>query len=117
MTAQHTPGPWECVHNSWEVSTVYSHGGHGVIAECPIDSGVCEETQYHLEAVKDANAEFIVRACNSHYELLEALKELVASIDRRWEGSTTRQRENAISPRTEDALEAARTLIAKARKP
>lgn len=24
-----------------------------------------------------ANAEFIVRACNSHYELLEALKELV----------------------------------------
>ena len=47
-------------------------------------------------------------------ELLEALKELVASIDRRWAGETARRRENAISPRMEDALDTARKAISRA---
>lgn len=55
----HTAGPWTYVHNSWEVSTVYSHDGHGVVAECPIDGGVDELTQDHLEAEKEANARLI----------------------------------------------------------
>ena len=36
--------------------------------------------------------------------LADVLAELVASIERRWEGETQRKRENAISPRTEEAL-------------
>ena len=50
-------------------------------------------------------------------DVLEILEELVASIDKRWEGESQRKRENAISPRTEDALERARAIIAKARNP
>lgn len=52
-------GPYSAVDNSWETSTVYSHDGHGIVAECPIDGGVCEQTQGHLEKVKEANAEAI----------------------------------------------------------
>lgn len=37
-----------------------------------------------------------------------ALRELLDAIDARWEGATKRQRENAISPRMEEAIEAAR---------
>lgn len=40
------------------------------------------------------------------------LAELVASIDKRWEHESDRKREAAISPRTEEALEAARALLA-----
>ena len=47
--------------------------------------------------------------------LLEALEELVASIERRWEGESDRKRANAISPRTEEALTAARAAIAAAK--
>lgn len=44
-------------------------------------------------------------------KLLEVLTELVASIERRWEGESDRKRANAVSPRTEEALEAAKELI------
>jgi hypothetical protein len=45
-------------------------------------------------------------------KLREVLTELVASIDKRWEHETQRKREAAISPRTEEALDAARALLA-----
>lgn len=47
-------------------------------------------------------------------ELYEALDELQASIEKRWQGESERKRANAISPRTEDALIAAREALAKA---
>lgn len=42
----------------------------------------------------------------------EALKELIAAIDARWEGESDRKRSNAISPRMEEALTAARKVLA-----
>lgn len=47
-------------------------------------------------------------------EMVEALAELANSIERRWEGETDRKRANSVSPRTEEALIAARALIARA---
>lgn len=38
-------------------------------------------------AVQEANAAFIVRACNSHYELLEALKAVVAVLQQEAPGT------------------------------
>lgn len=43
--------------------------------------------------------------------IVAAAAELLAAIDRRWEGETDRKRENAISPRQEDAMEALRKLL------
>lgn len=45
-------------------------------------------------------------------QLSAVLAELIASIDKRWEGETERKREAAVSPRTEDAMEAGRSLLA-----
>lgn len=40
-----------------------------------------EPKQRERDAAQEANAEFIVRACNSHYELLELLERVVAVSD------------------------------------
>lgn len=71
MSARHTPGPWSVIDNSWEVSTVYGPDGE-TVAECPINSIVTEDTQFEHEAVKEANARFIVHAVNCHDDLLAA---------------------------------------------
>lgn len=48
-----------------------------IVAETPFD---IKPWGYMLNTKEnEANAAFIVKACNSHYEILEALKELVAS--------------------------------------
>lgn len=39
------------------------------------DETVCNNEEYYPHAVREADAEFIVRACNSHRELLDALKQ------------------------------------------
>ncbi len=40
-----------------------------------------------------------------------ALAELVTAIERKWSGETERRRSNALSPRIEEALEAAKKLL------
>jgi len=55
-----------------------------------------------------------VAAGNDHAErwkLHKALTELVAAIDKRWADEPERKRANAISPRMEDALAAARAVL------
>lgn len=44
-------------------------------------------------------------------DLRLAAIELLAATERRWEGETQRKRENAISPRMEEAMEALRSAI------
>ncbi len=61
----HTLGPWKAIHepidgNKWGLHTIWS------------DTILVARTCFAPSS--EANAEFIVRACNSHDELLEALK-------------------------------------------
>lgn len=44
-------------------------------------------------------------------DVLEAAAELLAAIDRRWEGESERKRANAISPRMEDAISNLRAAL------
>lgn len=64
-TVGHTPGPWSCFqfskHHNWKVDT----GDE----DWYVDVG--------MTAHSEANAEFIVRACNSYDTMLEALNEAV----------------------------------------
>lgn len=48
---------------------------------------------------------------NREQKLEAALRELIAAIDRRWEGESQRKREAAVSPRMEEAIEAGRALL------
>jgi len=63
MTSKHTALPWE--EHDYYVS---DKDGNTIALT---DNGDPEKFEIH-----QANAEFIVRACNSHYDLLEALKTL-----------------------------------------
>jgi hypothetical protein len=102
--AQHTPGAWTVTDNSWEISTVYGPAGQ-VIAECPIDSTVLEETQDEFEAVKEANARLIAAAP----ELLKACSDWID-----WLKPDAPFREDAADYEAQ-MLDAMRAAIAKAR--
>lgn len=47
-----------------------------------------------------------------HQILAAAAKELLDAIDKRWEGESDRKRENAISPRQEEAMRVLREVLA-----
>ena len=68
-----TPLPW---HNGWE-STI-SHGSSD-FAEIPLPSGWIESAWVgsNATAESEANARYIVTACNAFPELLEALEEVL----------------------------------------
>lgn len=79
---KHTPLPWtiEKTDNRYPVgddrtpwNIEYKHDNSGLFNErvCTMTDGAKHEWQ--------DNAEFIVTACNSHYELLEALKAMLAA--------------------------------------
>ena len=60
------------------------------------ESVICEiDAKPYLVHVKEANAEFIVRACNSHEELLEACKQALSVYKK--ESYNTASLEQAIS--------------------
>ena len=66
---QHTKTPWES-HNG-EITTRQENGRSYRRIAAVQDYGLGS-----LPEVDEANAEFIVRACNSHGDLLAALKQL-----------------------------------------
>ncbi len=69
---KHTPLPWITAGRNGAGDHI--HGNDGEVAWCRTYVGIPSET------IK-ANAEFIVRACNSHYELLDAARRAEAMIE------------------------------------
>jgi len=61
-----TPRPWGSIHETDSYITITGPDGFGI----------AEVAVYDDQAVGKANAEFIVRACNSHADLLAALKRI-----------------------------------------
>lgn len=80
MKTTHTPGPWvaqpprghqHAIDRKREIVSPILGGGELVV--------VGEHTG--IDCLKEADAAFIVRACNSHYELLAALESAAESIE------------------------------------
>lgn len=70
MKTKHTTLPWKYVGNSWQYTTIYD-GNNKVVATMDLeDWDVTEDNQEELEKGQQKCAEFIVRACNSHDELV-----------------------------------------------
>ena len=73
---KHTPGPWK-------------REGYLIIVDrktrrrCAAIASICT-TATMIEKDWEANAEFIVRACNSHDDLLEACKALSEYVSGQW---------------------------------
>ena len=80
MKTQHTPVPW---HTSEGMSFyVFAHGS---LAE---QAGV-EHGPFVCNASTQANAEFIVRACNAHDDMLAALQ--LINVDKDGDGFVCRE--------------------------
>jgi len=79
MKTEHTPLPWSVGGNLPYVVAVTAPEYRGRIPETTICRGQHTGGQNwpYLDPMEyRANAAFIVKACNSHYELLEALKDI-----------------------------------------
>lgn len=79
MSNERTPGPWKATHI-----------GEGEFRkEIIIDTATCGQIAEVLDAGNGAaNAAFIVRACNSHDALLEALKAVMETFEREYQKLT-----------------------------
>ena len=80
-TPAHTPLPWESqpleTGDDAGVSIIGSDLGGLVCASLPWPSEIDSGDYSRVEA----NAAFIVRACNSHYQLVDALREAIDAIE------------------------------------
>ncbi len=101
-TQNHTPGPWR----------TWTDGGHISVIEVKNPLEICAVTLYK-DGRHNANADFIVRACNSHAELVEALERLQTATTKMLAGGYNRglaEMHNDIG----NAGEAARAALQKA---
>ena len=70
QTAKHTPGPWVCNDECLIYGQVSGDEPEApFVADCARE---CAAGQYTEQ--EKANAAFIVRACNAHRDMLEALE-------------------------------------------
>lgn len=70
--SKHTPGPWIGSYEPMGTPEIIARDGESI--------GVCWPGQVSMERA-EANRDFIVLACNTHYELLEACKETVRILE------------------------------------
>jgi len=86
----HTTTPWHVGLS--ECSGVYGGEQHWAIL-CPNANGIIADVEGGLGAKSKANAEFIVRACNNHEELLTAckmsLQDAKDALSGEWEPATS----------------------------
>jgi hypothetical protein len=81
MEAKHTPTPWSLAirdhHNYTEAgATIFGAGNEA--AGVPVIADLPPRT---VDGTHEANAKFIVRACNSHEQLVAALDSLLFTVD------------------------------------
>lgn len=103
MEVKHTTLPWITAGRNGAGDHI--HGNDGEVAWCRTYVGINSDTI-------TANAEFIVKACNSHYDLLEALKGAIGALEfsRDYHGDLGNE-EQAFA---QDKLDAALKAIEKA---
>lgn len=86
MTQGHTPGPWRLTAVKRNLDTKYYHVNSYAREDftpliCTVDFGAQKMSDKASKEINEANAAFIVKAVNSHYELLAIAKALVSNFD------------------------------------
>jgi len=96
MDLKHTPTPWE-------TSDAFGPAESGTCIKAAADDNMIAScTGYYGRATTIANAEFIVRACNSHDQLVAALWHAEAALSScydmtRWPADGTTDQDKALS--------------------
>lgn len=99
---KHTPLPWQNGKNGGGHTGIFNKRSNAIAV-----LGYGQDEEFFEYPKAEANAAFIVRACNNHYKLLEALDQLLDRLNEH--GSIDRIRE-------EGPIEDARNAIEEARK-
>ena len=103
---KHTPGELKVI---WKRCAYHVATNDIVVASCyPNDYQYNYVVRPKNEDECIANADFIVRACNAHYDLIEALEEAVFNVAKHGEAN--------LSPAPKMWLGKARAAIAKAKE-
>jgi len=76
MRNEHTPGKWKTTLTYSHIYVNEGEGHDGVICKMPSKDSVLQWACEPASTENSANACFIVKACNSHDELLAALQEI-----------------------------------------
>jgi queuine/archaeosine tRNA-ribosyltransferase len=84
MTQKHTHTPWTLGKGTVRIR----NAENVLVAECYTTGN---SIRYPIKEEREANAEFIVHACNAHAKLVEALKDIRKAIEptEEWNGSET----------------------------
>jgi hypothetical protein len=89
MTATHTSTPWKCRNQRGPIREAIDIGGEQLTC-----------TAYGMDPQHtEANASFIVRACNAHDELVAALEDALdrlASVDRMFHKAIRQEQEGEL---------------------
>lgn len=80
METKHTPTPWKRGYYPDDIET----SGGTTIALVPRAIGKVYRISHDISAEPDANAAFIVRACNAHDSLVEAAQLALELIKGHW---------------------------------
>jgi len=83
--ATHTELPWEVDMNCAGELSVFPHDDATDYLK------ICTLSDRRSSGVTKANAEFIVKACNSHYDLLAACEAAWQEIDQTYDGTSPPQ--------------------------
>ncbi len=98
----HTPTPWAIwVSPLDRTINISSAAGDEFVCACGVEVPGVEDT-----ARMAADAAFIVKACNAHHPLVEALKELVSRVE-----DCDNPRDQGL-PSHDDSMQAARAVLA-----
>jgi hypothetical protein len=83
MKTQHTPTPWKLIKNQWSDGDIEANAEFAIVAQPhPMKHKLITKSIVDGEGeINKANAELIVKAVNSHYELLEVLKGTLNELD------------------------------------
>lgn len=96
MTQKHTPTPW--LLDGFDIC---HHTG-------PATIHVIAKTSTPVEGDEQANAEFIVRACNAHYDLVEALQTVGLSYELAIQSGAVKDDDGSIGEMVDAALKKAK---------
>lgn len=107
---QHTPTPWKVLIDSRGEPNLW--GADGILMGTLYHDGISDAKPIQL-----ANAEFIVRACNNHDDLLAAME----SCEREMSNAYRKGLVDSLAPKAESssftqAVSVARAVIAKAKE-
>jgi len=81
MSNSHTPLPWSVDKATGNILGIVEGASRPIVCTMPVWWAGQEPGRHVSQDLQEANADFIVKACNNHKELLAALQAMTSAFD------------------------------------